>query len=55
VKVCTKYGFRGDKECKKFMKQLQERFERRMRKKAAKQRKAMGFGKDPRMPGGWIE
>lgn len=26
VKVCTKYGFRGDKECKKFMKQPQERF-----------------------------
>ena len=44
-----------EKERNPYEDQIKERFERRMRKKAAKQRKAMGFGKEPKMPGAWIE
>ena len=54
-KVRIYYGFEDEMPREKSAEQITERFERRMRKKAAKQRKAMGFGKNPKIPGGWIE
>ncbi len=55
MKIYLKNGWSGERERKRFIEQVNNRFERRMHKKAAKQRKAMGFGRDPRMPGVWIE
>ena len=55
TKIILENGWKEDEASRRAAEHLKERYERKMRRKDAKHHKAMGFGKNPKMPGAWIE